>query len=634
MLASLVLSLTLATDTTVYPVMNHGNRAGEMVVVRDADSVVVTYAHIDRNRGRWVQSRYTLDAAGRVVAGESRPMTRGGEVSAATDSYAIRGDSLRFERRMNDQPMGRTVAREGGFYAMANATAWHEALLVRHLLAAPARTARLLPGGREARLEVAADTLLPSTRGPRRVRLMMVHGTGASPSAVWVDGDGQLAASAVAWFITMHPDFLPAMDAMRAIESAYRDRAGNALAQRIPVEAQGTVFIRNADVFDSETGRTLANHSVLIERDRIRAVAPAASLRAPRGATVIDGTGKTLIPGMWDMHTHFQLTSQTGTVLRHLAIGVTGIRDMAADTDVGTSHRDRANDLRLVSPRVILGGFIEGPQQWAGPSAVRVSTEAEARAWVARYDSLGYKQVKLYNLVHPDLVPTIAAEAKARGMRVSGHIPRGLTLPTAVRLGFDEVNHAAFLFSTFYQDSLYWPEMRAYSLVARIVAPNIDVDGPAMTALLDDLKSHGTVVDGTFNLWMRDSSGADSVEAKASNRAYLRLIKRLHDTGVTLVAGTDGSSFNAELEHYEQAGIPAPRVLQIATLEAARVMGETADYGSIAVGKVADLVLVNGKPQERVRDARNVELVFRAGRAYAPKALTDAANASSQPFTP
>ena len=97
-------------------------------------------------------------------------------------------------------------------------------------------------------------------------------------------------------------------------------------------------------------------------------------------------------------------------------------------------------------------------------------------------------------------------------MRVSGHIPRGLSVPAAVQLGFDEVNHAAFLFSTFYQDSLYIPTMRAYSLVASTVAPNINVDGPEMTGLIDVLKQHHTVIDGTFSVWI-SSAGTGIAQA-------------------------------------------------------------------------------------------------------------------------
>lgn len=622
---SLALVAPLAADTTTYVVLNHGRPAGEMSLVRDGDSLVITYGHIDRNRGRWVQNRYGFDAAGRVVSGESRPMTRQGVVSPASDRYEIVGDSIRTTRNS----VTRTMPRGTGYYALSNSTDWDRALQVRHLLAQPTRSAVALPGTTVTRLEIAADTTVATTRGSARVRLAMLHGMSATPQAVWVDGQGELVAGAVEWFITVRPEFIPALPAMRAIETAYRDAAAATIAARTPIAAQGTVVIRNADVFDSERGIVLPRQTIIVQNDRITAMGPAATTRAPRGATVIDATGKTVIPGMWDMHMHFQLTSPTTRLLRDLATGITSMRDMAADTDVGTSIRDRANAGRIVASNVVLAGFMEGPTRWAGPSDVLVSTETEARAWVARYDSLGYTQIKLYNVIHPDLVPTIAAEAHARGMRLSGHIPRGLTLETAIRLGFDEVNHAAFLFSTFYQDSLYWPEMRAYSLVAAGVAKNTDVDGPAMTNLINVLKTHNTVIDGTFNLWMQDTTTADSLGARANNRAYLRLLKRLYDAGVTIVPGTDLSSFNMEIELYERAGIPAAAVLQMATITSARVMRAEREYGSIAVGKIADLVIIDGKPHERIRDARNVYLVMRLGRAYTPTALIDAANTST-----
>ncbi len=625
MFLTLALSLALAADTTTYVVLNHGRPAGEMTLARDADSLVITYGHIDRNRGRWVQNRYGFDAAGRVVSGESRPMTRDGAVSPASDRYEIVGDSVRNTRG----DLTRMMARGDGFVSLANSTDWDRALQVRHLLAQSSRAAVSLPGTTVTRLEIAADTTVRTTRGTARVRLAMLHNRSATPQAVWVDAQGELVASSVAWFITVRPEFVPALPALRAIETAYRDAAATAIAARIPVEAQGTVAIRNADVFDSERGVIVPRQTIIVQGDRITAMGPAATTRAPRGAKVIDATGKTVIPGLWDMHMHFQLTSPTTRMLQDLSTGITTHRDMAADTDVGVSIRDRANAGRIVAQNVILAGFMEGPTLWAGPSDVLISTEAQAREWVARYDSLGYKQIKIYNVFHPDLVPTVAAEAHKRGMRLSGHIPRGLTLETAIRLGFDEVNHAAFLFSTFYQDSLYWPEMRAYSLVAAGVAKNTDVDGPAMTNLINVMKAHNTVVDGTFNLWMQDTTTADSVGARANNRAYLRVLKRLYDAGVTIVPGTDLSSFNMELELYERAGIPASAVLQMATITSARVMGAERDFGSIAVGKIADLVIIDGKPHENIRDARNVHMVMRLGRAYTPKALLDAANTSS-----
>jgi hypothetical protein len=172
-----------------------------------------------------------------------------------------------------------------------------------------------------------------------------------------------------------------------------------------------------------------------------------------------------------------------------------------------------------------------------------------------------------------------------------------------------------------------------------------------MTALIAFLRDHHTVIDGTFNAWLSRgiplADGTDvvfgpslkwlppvmdrelaspvttSAEERATqtarNNAYMKLLKRLFDGGVTLVPGTDnvgGISYNGELEIYERAGIPPISVLQMATIGSARVMKDDKDYGSIAPGKVADLVIVNGKPTEKITDLRRTERVMRAGRMY------------------
>jgi imidazolonepropionase-like amidohydrolase len=625
---SLLLALALAADTLTYPVMNHGRPAGEMRVVRDADSVVVTYAHIDRNRGRWVQNRYTIGADGTPVAAESRPMTRDGVVSAATSGYRAQGDSVAFWRESGGT---QARARTGGLLTLADATPIDLAFLAQQLLRSEGQTGTVLPSGRRLQLVIAADTVVRHARGTTRVRLAMLHGPAASPQAVWIDANGGFVAGSAEWFIPVHPDFVDAMPTLRALELDYRTRLDATIAAQLRPAYDGSVVIENADVFDAESGAILPGYSIAIADGRITAVAPSRGFRVPRGARRINARGKTVMPGMWDMHAHVFSGTPASRSLADLSNGITVIRDMAADTDIATSLRDRANALQIVAPHLVLAGIMEGPQRWRGPTDVLVSTEDEARDVVARYASLGYKQVKLYNLVHPDVVPTIVAEARKHGMRVSGHVPRGLTVNAAIRLGFNEINHGAFLFSTFHQDSLYVPEMRAYSLVASIVAPRTDVDGAPMTALINDLKAHNTVIDGTFNLWMRPTAGADSLDARAGNAAYLRLIKRLYDAGVTMVPGTDNSSYLAELMQYERAGVPAPTVLQMATLTSARVMGLDAEMGSISVGKVADLVIVDGKPHERIEDLRNIQLVFRAGRGYEPAKLTEQMSSSVIP---
>jgi imidazolonepropionase-like amidohydrolase len=508
-------------------------------------------------------------------------------------------------------------------------TPFDDVTLARLLLRQPQHTTKLsAPPGATMRLSIVREITVPTARGKERARLVSLdRGVGDVPGLVWLDANDDLFASEVGWFITVKPGAESALPALRKVETEYRDARAEAFNRRLVKPTSGTVAIVHGDLFDSERAVTRPHSTVIVRGDRIVAVGPDDSVSLPAGATVIDATGKTVMPGLWEMHNHMQLYSESSGSPIQLSFGITTARDLASDIDVATSQRDRAERGLIAAPHTILAGFVEGPGKWAGPTAVIVRTEDDARRWVAAYDSMGYKQIKVYNLVHPDLIPTIAAEAHRRGMRLSGHIPRGLSVPAALDLGFDEVNHAAFLFSTFFQDSLYTPTMRAYSAVATAVAPTIDVDGAPMTALISDLKRHHTVIDGTFSVWVTGAGtgvaqavGAGiSANAQKADSNYMRLLRRLYDGGVTLVAGTDAfgsGSYDTELELYEKAGIPAATVLQLATLGSARVMGEDRDYGSLAVGKIADVIVVAGKPAEHVSDLRKVEQVLRAGRWY------------------
>ena len=631
-LAGLLFAFAVATanaDTTRFAVLNHGRPAGEMLVLSAGDTVIVKYHHIDRQRGPRSETRYVV-RNGAILRGEVWQLPLYGPEPVprppASDRFEVVRDSVFW--RVRDSTRGVRVA-PNTFYRLRSNTPYDLALAARFLLARPDRSAQLLPAGGTARAEIVADTIVRAGGRRQRVRLAMIH-TRGNPAGVWLDEKGELFSGEVSgWFAILRPGTEDAIPALRAIEFRYRNARGAELARRLAPSAAAAIAIVNGDVFDSERGVILPRRTVLVRGDRIVAVGPSDSLSVPSNATVIDAAGKTVMPGMVDMHTHAFLLSQTSSSLAHLALGITTIRDVAADLDVATQLRDRSAKGEIVSPRVVLAGFIEGPGRWAGPSEAIVTTEAEARAWVARYDSAGYKQIKLYNLVQQDLVPAIADETHKRGMRLSGHVPRGLSTPAAVRLGFDEINHAAFLFSTFYPESLYLPVMRAYSAVSQIVAPNVNVDGPEVTSMIQLFKERGTVIDGTWNLWLAQRAGnpglgipgtPDTLAAKL-DQAYMRMLKRVYDAGVPLVPGTDGSSYNVELELYERSGIPAPDVLRIATIVPAKVMREDADYGSIAVGKVADIIIVDGKPHERVSELRKVERVMRAGKAYEVKAL-------------
>ena len=629
-LAALLLA-TAAADSTRWVVTNHGRPAGELVATTRGDSLIVRFVFRDRNRGTRIETRYRRSPAGALMSGESRPILGAGEVGSPSESFQVQGDSV----IAGDT---RRALAPGAWVGLRASTPWETAAMARHLLTRPTRSAPLVPVG-EVRATVIADTTLRAAGRPVRARLVMMdRRDGNPPVGVWLDARGELLATEVQWFITAREEARALLPALRRVELRWREREAARVSALARARTGRVVAFTNARVFDSDAGVGREGQTLVVDGERITALGPSASTAVPAGATVIDARNKTIIPGMWDMHGHLQVSNQTHGSLLQLMQGITTVRDLAADEDVATSQRDRERAGTLASPRIILGGFLEGPLAWAGPTEALTATEAGARAWVAHYDSLGYKQIKLYNLVHPDLVPTIAAEAKKRGMKLSGHIPRGMSVRAAVSLGFDEVQHAAFLLSDFFPDSLYLPTMRAYSAVATAVAPTFDVDSPGMKSLIAFLAEHKTVIDGTFNLWI--GGGAAIVGAGGSNNqsradsTYLKLITRLYEAGVPLVAGTDnanGVTYRRELEMYVRAGIPVARVLQIATIDAARFMGEARDYGSLQVGKVADLVVIDGDPLARFADLARVETVVRGGRVYEMKDLRRAVQGRVDP---
>ena len=602
-------------DVTIHPILNHGRHAGQMTVSREDGSAIVRWEHRDRNRGRWIETRYRFSDEGWPVFVETaRIDDETGETEEPFAWFEITADSVRWTTGDDTRSMPRA---SGVHYLPPPSSPFDAALAARLLLDDPSRRVEVVSRG-EVRASLVGDAVVTVGGAPERVRFVTVGESGDNaPEGVWVDERGELFASSAGWFIAVRPDAVHTLPSLRAIEAAYRNAVAAHIADDLMPEIDGPLVVSNGNVFDVETGEILPSTTVVVEGDRIVAAGPADSIEHPDGATVLDATGRTVIPGLWEMHGHHNHTSQTSGSLRKLAAGITTVRDLAADIDAAVSQRDRADAGEIVSPRLLLAGFLEGPGAWAGPTSAIAATVDEALEWIARYDSLGYVQIKLYNLIHPDLVPAIAKDARRRGMLLSGHIPRGMSVEAAVELGYDEIQHAAFLFSTHFQDSLYVPEMRPYSGVASIVAPDFDVDGPAMTSLIEFLAERGTVIDGTFNIW--EGSRTLVGDPAPQSASYRRLLGRLYEAGVPLVAGTDngnGLPYHMELALYEDAGIPAPDVLRIATIEAARFMGQDDEYGSIAVGKVADLAIVDGNPAERIADLWFVEDVIRAGVPY------------------
>jgi hypothetical protein len=352
------------------------------------------------------------------------------------------------------------------------------------------------------------------------------------------------------------------------------------------------------------------------------------------------------------MHTH--LSEDQGIL--HLAAGVTTVRDMANDTDKLLDLRKRWDSGETIGPRVLMAGFIDGPGPYAGPSKVLVDTEEQALAAVDNYAKLGYVQIKLYSSLDPKLVPAIAKRTHELGLRLSGHIPNGMTAEQAVREGFDGIQHVNFLFLNFLPPEIDTRTPARFTEVAKHAA-ELDLNSERVRRFIALLKEHGTVSDPTLVAFEGMFTGrpdqldpslapvadrfpaqvrravfggglnppADLVQRyRDSFRAMQNMVRALHDAGVTIVAGTDalaGFCYHRELELYVDAGIPAPDVLRIATLGAARVMKRDGERGSVAAGKLADMILVDGDPTRNISDIRRVVLTVKDGTVYDPAKL-------------
>jgi imidazolonepropionase-like amidohydrolase len=392
---------------------------------------------------------------------------------------------------------------------------------------------------------------------------------------------------------------------------------------------------------------------VVISGNRIAGVGPEGKVAVPKDAEIVDASGKTILPGLWDMHVH---TSDDDGLL-HLAAGVTSVRDLANDTDELLLRRRRYDEGSLAGPRIVMAGIIDGPGPYAGPTKVLVSDVKEARAAVDRYADLGYVQIKIYSSVKPELVPAIVSEARARGLRVSGHVPAFMTAEEAVKDGFDEIQHANFLFLNFWGDTIKDTRTPLRFTAVAEKAAALDLKSDRVQAFVRLLKEHRTVLDPTLNVFETmftarkgsldpayasvagrmpaqvrrgfltgGLSVPDGMDAtyRASFVAMLAMINMMHHAGITIVAGTDslpGFGYERELELYGRAGIPAAEVLRIATLGAARVMKLDGELGSIEAGKLADVILVDGNPTESLGDLRRVSLVVKDGAVYDPEAI-------------
>ena len=657
----LVMPLGLLAQTTErLTVLTQGQMAGAMVKTTDAQGhVSVDFSYRDNGRGPDIKEEFQVDAQGAFVSyrGEGKS-TFGGNIR---ESFSWRAGVAEWTSLVD---RGNKPVEAGALYFPVEGSPEVAAQLMRSLLARPDRTAPAVAGGKFT-LERLAQTSVSSAAGTVPVALYALIGVDLTPWYLWLRDDASQALFALlapGWLDLLPPGFEAEAAALTTLQLQAQAQRQQTLQQRLAKTLPGVTVIRDVRWFDSPRAVMRGPSDVYLFEGRVSAIEAAGS--AGLGvAQSIDGRGKTLLPGLFDMHGH----TYPDEGLFHLAAGVTSLRDVGNDNAALLALRRTIEQGAQAGPRISANGFIEGKSPFSARLGFVVASLDEAKAKVDWYAEHGYHQLKLYNSFTPAWVKPIAAYAHAKGLRVGGHVPAFMRAEEAVRDGYDELHHInQVMLNFFVQSKDDTRTLLRFKLVGD-KAQDVNLDGARVRDFLKLLRSHGTVVDptaATFEALFTQRNGeanpsfgmiadhmpvatqrgllSNSMDVNegnfkrygASYTAMLAMIGRLHKAGVPLVAGTDGWAgflLHRELELYVKAGIPAPEVLKIATLNGARFTQTLAQTGTIEPGKLADLVLIDGDPAERIEDIRKASLVIKGGVAYAPAEIYEALGI--RPFT-
>jgi imidazolonepropionase-like amidohydrolase len=560
----------------------------------------------------------------------------------AAETFEIEGGTARWK-----SPIDEGSARFDGtsLYAATGGTFASTATFAELLYKAPGRRLKMLPGG-EARLTRLTDIPIGAGATARTVTAWTIEGVGLEPQPILLDADGKFFGfvSTMAWLPAAYTgDFLKLQGAQIEALAA----RSPAIAQRFGSVAATPVAFTHVKLFDADNGRFLADQNVVVSGGRIAAVGPSASVAIPAGARVIDGTGKTLTPGLWDAHMHVGSDLQ-GVML--LSMGETSARDPGADVEPTLARNARIAKGALLFPKVYSSVLIDGKGPLQAQGGVTVSSAAEAVAAVRMANEKGFTGVKFYGSMKPDWLRAGINEAKRLNLHVHGHVPATMRPLDAIEAGYDEITHINMMMMQAMPDSV----VNVSNGIARFEGPgtyakDVDVDAEPLRTLVATMAARHIIADLTLGAFeslyvpengdlspsyapfvgtmppatergfrlggFQPPAGVTRADYRASWAKMMQLARKLREAGVQIVAGTDGNGLELvrELELYVDAGFTSAQALQAATISPARLVGAGATTGSIAVGKEADLVLVDGDPERRMGDMRKTLWVMSDG---------------------
>jgi imidazolonepropionase-like amidohydrolase len=463
------------------------------------------------------------------------------------------------------------------------------------------------------------------------LRRFSIDGVAWGRQILYLDGDSRFAAIVTRANLlplegvredlaASHPAMLDSIvaDAVRAeIAAASRTSAS------MPRLAERDFALVGARIVDGTTRPPIEDGVVLVRDGRIAAVGPRGRVTMPAGVRTIDVRGKTIIPGLWDMHAHVALPEWGAA---YLGVGVTTARDMGGEQHSLMALRDALGAGRVLGPRLLLAGLVDGSGAEAF-GTVYADTPEQARVVVDAYHAAGFQQMKLYTLIKPDVAGAIIRRAHELGMTVTGHVPRAMTLASMVDSGADNVAHLPVRGDT--SSSAVKEQIRMLATKHVVVDPTVswnELLGHSPQSALTNFQPG--FAEAPWPLRSSYGSVRTAVDSAGANRALqsqLAVIKAMHDAGVRIVAGTDyglpGFSLLRELELYVEAGLSPLEAIRAATAVPAEVMGLSGDVGTIEVGKRADLVVLDGDPLADIHNVRTGRWVVVGGRMFDMTAL-------------
>jgi Tol biopolymer transport system component/imidazolonepropionase-like amidohydrolase len=390
------------------------------------------------------------------------------------------------------------------------------------------------------------------------------------------------------------------------------------------------LLVQHVRVLDFAAGRFGDATSMLVQNGRIQWIGAEQGKQIPANAVRLDAGNRYAIPGLFDSHVHSAWSNQQANEDAFIAFGVTSVRDTGATLDLMTALDERSTNTALPAPRYFYAGeIVEGLMPHWGDAFLQVGNEQEARAEVRNWKAAGVDFIKVYPSLPWHLQQVVADEAHRVGLPLVGHGLSPEEVTRRILLGYSTLEHNS---AAAYEDIL-----KLAAAAGTVIDPTLNVgNGALMRANEPEWESSWRVQEFVPEEARRSAGpgrgggpGVTAEQLRTRARPGFDRMLTARKTGVNFLGGTDslmggvffGLSLHWEIAQFVDAGFPAIDVLRMATERAADQVGASADLGSLAPGKLADIVLLERDPLENIRNTQSIWQVVKDGRVFDPAKL-------------